>query len=109
MNQFMNLSSFAEELLVHEHAIVKIPKDVPLESAAMLGCGATTGLGAVLNTAKVEPGTTVAVFGCGGIGLTCIQRAYLAGARRTIPVAMVPSKLSLARPLGPPAPAPPQA
>ncbi len=100
MNQFMNLSSFAEELLVHEHAIVKIPKDVPLESAAMLGCGATTGLGAVLNTAKVEPGATVAVFGCGGIGLNCIQGAYLAGARRIIAVDMVSSKLELARQFG---------
>src|SRR3546814_10695982 len=66
----------------------------------MLGCGATTGLGAVLNTAKVEPGTTVAVFGCGGIGLNCIQGASLAGARRIIAVDMVPSKLELARQFG---------
>ncbi len=100
MNQFLNLSSFAEELLVHEHAIVKIPDEVPLEAAALLGCGATTGLGAVLNTAKVEPGSTVAVIGCGGIGLNCIQGAFLAGARRVIAVDMVASKLELAKQFG---------
>ena len=100
MNQFLNLSSFAEELLVHEHAIVKIPDEVPLEAAALLGCGATTGLGAVLNTAKVEPGSTVAVIGCGGIGLNCIQGAFLAGARRVIAVDMIASKLELAKQFG---------
>jgi S-(hydroxymethyl)glutathione dehydrogenase / alcohol dehydrogenase len=100
MNQFINLSSFAEQLLVHEHAIVKIPEEVPLESAALLGCGATTGLGAVLNTAKVEAGSTVAVIGCGGIGLNCIQGAYLAGARRIIAVDMVPYTLELVRQFG---------
>lgn len=100
MNQFLNLSSFAEELLVHEHAIVKIPEEIPLEAAALLGCGATTGLGAVLNTAKVEPGSTVAVIGCGGIGLNCIQGAFLAGARRIIAVDMVASKLELAKQFG---------
>lgn len=100
MNQFLNLSSFAEQLLVHEHAIVKIPEEIPLESAALLGCGATTGLGAVQNTAKVHPGATVAVIGCGGIGLNCIQGAYLAGARQIIAVDMVESKLELARQFG---------
>jgi S-(hydroxymethyl)glutathione dehydrogenase/alcohol dehydrogenase len=100
MNQFINLSSFAEQLLVHEHAVVKIAKDIPLESAALLGCGATTGLGAVQNTAKVHPGATVAVIGCGGIGLNCIQGAYLAGARQIIAVDMVESKLELARQFG---------
>lgn len=100
MNQFLNLSSFAEKLLVHEHAIVKVPEEVPLESAALLGCGATTGLGAVLNTAAVRPGSTVAVIGCGGIGLNCVQGARLAGARRIIAVDMVEYKLELARQFG---------
>jgi S-(hydroxymethyl)glutathione dehydrogenase/alcohol dehydrogenase len=100
MNQFLNLSSFAEQLLVHEHAVIKIPNDVPLESAALLGCGATTGLGAVLNSAEVRAGSTVAVIGCGGIGLNCVQGAYLAGARRIIAVDTMESKLELARQFG---------
>ena len=56
-------------MLVHENALVKIRDDMPLDRAALIGCGVTTGVGAVLNTAQVEPGTTVAVFGCGGVGL----------------------------------------
>jgi S-(hydroxymethyl)glutathione dehydrogenase/alcohol dehydrogenase len=79
---------------------VKVPEEVPLESAALLGCGATTGLGAVLNTAAVRPGSTVAVIGCGGIGLNCVQGARLAGARRIIAVDMVEYKLELARQFG---------
>ena len=100
MNQFLNLSSFAEQMLVHEHAIVKINPDMPLDRACLLGCGATTGLGAVQNTAKVEPGSTVAVIGCGGIGLNAIQGAYLAGASRIIAVDMLDSKLELAKVFG---------
>lgn len=100
MNQFLNLSSFAEQMLVHEHAIVKINPEMPLDRACLLGCGATTGLGAVQNTAKVEPGSTVAVIGCGGIGLNAIQGAYLAGASRIIAVDMLDGKLELARQFG---------
>ena len=100
MNQFINLSSFAEQMLVHEHAVVKINKEMPLDRAALLGCGATTGLGAAMNTAKVEPGSTVAVIGCGGIGLNAVQGAYLAGAARIIAVDMLDSKLELARTFG---------
>jgi S-(hydroxymethyl)glutathione dehydrogenase/alcohol dehydrogenase len=100
MNQFLNLSSFAEQMLVHEHAIVKINPEMPLDRACLLGCGATTGLGAVQNTAKVEPGSTVAVIGCGGIGLNAIQGAYLAGAARIIAVDMLDSKLELAKQFG---------
>jgi S-(hydroxymethyl)glutathione dehydrogenase/alcohol dehydrogenase len=100
MNQFLNLSSFAEQMLVHEHAIVKINPEMPLAQAALLGCGATTGLGAVMNTAKVEPGATVAVIGCGGIGLNAIQGAYLSGASRVIAVDMLDSKLELAKVFG---------
>ncbi len=98
--QFLNLSSFAEHMLVHEHAITKIRKDMPLDRAALIGCGVTTGVGAVIHTAKVEPGSTVAVIGCGGVGLSCINGAAIAGAGRIIAVDMVPSKLELARKFG---------
>ena len=100
MFQFFDLSSFAEQMLVHEHALVKIDKDMPLDRAALIGCGVTTGLGAVFNTAKVEPGSTVAVIGAGGIGLNCIQGAAIAGARRVIAVDMVREKLDLAKQFG---------
>src|ERR1700757_3981279 len=66
MNQFLNLSSFAEQMLVHENAIVKIDPDIPLDRAALVGCGVLTGVGAVFNAARVEPGSTVAVIGWGG-------------------------------------------
>jgi S-(hydroxymethyl)glutathione dehydrogenase/alcohol dehydrogenase len=100
IGQFANLSSFAEQMLVHEHAIVKIRNDMPLDRAALIGCGVTTGVGAVIHTAKVEPGATVAVIGCGGVGLSCINGAAIAGAGRIIAVDMVPSKLELARKFG---------
>ena len=66
INQFAHISSFAEKMLVHEHATVKVRDDVPVEVLALIGCGVTTGLGAALNTARVEPGSTVVVIGCGG-------------------------------------------
>ena len=96
MAQFADLSSFAEMMLVHENAIVKIRDDMPLDRAALIGCGVTTGVGAVFNTAKVEPGSTVAVIGCGGIGLNCIQAAAIAGAARVIAVDRIKEKLDLA-------------
>jgi S-(hydroxymethyl)glutathione dehydrogenase/alcohol dehydrogenase len=71
--QFANLSSYAEKMLVYENTLVKIRDDMPLNQAALIGCGVTTGVGAALNTAKVEPGSTVAVFGAGGVGLSAIQ------------------------------------
>jgi S-(hydroxymethyl)glutathione dehydrogenase / alcohol dehydrogenase len=98
--QLLDMGSFAEMMLVHEHGCVKVRPDVPLDRAALIGCGVTTGLGAVFNTAKIEPGTTVAVVGCGGIGLNCIQGAAIAGAGRIIAVDRVPSKLELARLFG---------
>jgi S-(hydroxymethyl)glutathione dehydrogenase/alcohol dehydrogenase len=100
VTQFANLSSYAEKMLVHEHALVKIPDDMPLDRAALIGCGVTTGVGAVLNTAKIEPGSTVAVFGCGGVGLSAIQGARIGGARMIIAVDTVESKLATARELG---------
>jgi S-(hydroxymethyl)glutathione dehydrogenase/alcohol dehydrogenase len=100
MPQFANLSAFAEQMLVHEHACVAIRRDMPLDRAALIGCAITTGTGAVVNTAKVAPGETVAVIGCGGIGLAAINGAALAGAGRIIAIDMLDSKLELARQFG---------
>jgi S-(hydroxymethyl)glutathione dehydrogenase/alcohol dehydrogenase len=100
VGQFANLGSFAEYMLVHEHAVAKIREDMPMDRAALIGCGVTTGVGAVIHTAKVEPGATVAVIGCGGVGLSCINGAAIAGASRIIAVDMVASKLELARKFG---------
>src|SRR5947199_6782775 len=100
LNQFLNLSSFAEQMLVHENAIVKIKKEMPLELAALIGCGVITGYGAVVNTAKVTAGETVAVVGCGGVGMAAINGAAIAGAGRIIAVDTNPVKLQLATKLG---------
>jgi S-(hydroxymethyl)glutathione dehydrogenase/alcohol dehydrogenase len=98
--QFLNLSSFAEMMLVHEHAIAKVRDDMPWAQAALIGCGVTTGVGAVIHTAAIEPGSNVAVIGCGGVGLSAINGAAIAGAARIIAIDMVPSKLDLARKFG---------
>src|ERR1700756_626192 len=100
MNQMFNLSSFGEQMLVHENAMVKIDDDIPLDRAALVGCGVMTGVGAVFNAAKVEPGATVAVIGCGGGGASAGEGAALAGAERIIAIDTVPSKLEVARELG---------
>lgn len=100
VHQFASLSSFAERMLVHEHAVAKIRDDMPMDRAALIGCGVTTGVGAVIHTASVEPGSTVAVIGCGGVGLSCINGAALAGAAKVIAVDQVASKLELARKFG---------
>jgi S-(hydroxymethyl)glutathione dehydrogenase/alcohol dehydrogenase len=100
MNQFLNLSSFGEQMLVHENSMVKIDPDIPLDRAALVGCGVMTGVGAVFNAAKVEPGATVAVIGCGGVGLSAVNGAALAGAERIIAIDTVASKLEVARELG---------
>jgi len=100
VNQFFGLAGFSEQLLVHEHYVVKIRADMPLDRAALLGCGVTTGVGAVINTARVRPGETVAVIGCGGIGLNAVQAAAITGAGRVIAVDRVASKLDLAARLG---------
>ena len=100
ITQFANLSSFAEMMLVHEHAVVKIRDDMPMDRAALIGCGVTTGFGAAIHTAGVEPGTSVAVIGCGGVGLSAINGAAIAGAAQIIAVDTVASKLDLARKFG---------
>ncbi len=100
MNQFLNLSSFAEQMLVHEHACTAIRKDMPLDVAALIGCSVTTGVGAVIHTSNVRPGETVAVIGCGGVGLAAVNGAAIAGAGRIIAVDRVGSKLNLAKAFG---------
>ncbi len=100
LHQFLHLSSFAEQMLVHEHTLVKIGRDIPFDKAALIGCGVTTGLGAVFRTARVEPGSTVVVVGCGGIGLSAVQGARIAGANRVIAVDRFSSKLELAQMMG---------
>jgi S-(hydroxymethyl)glutathione dehydrogenase/alcohol dehydrogenase len=98
--QFTNLGAFAEQMLVHEHAVVKVDPEYPLDRAAIIGCAVATGLGAVLNTAQVRAGSTVAVVGCGGVGLSSVQGARIAGARRIVAVDVEPAKFDLARALG---------
>ena len=100
MTQFYSLSSFAEQMLVHEHALVKVRQDMPLDRAALIGCAVTTGFGAVINTAQIEVGSTVAVIGCGGVGLSAVNGAAIAGAGRIIAVDVQGSKLNLARHFG---------
>ena len=100
ISQFADLSGYAEKMLVHENALVKISDDMPLDRAALIGCAVMTGVGAALHTAKVAPGSTVAVFGAGGVGLAIIQGARIAGARMIIAVDKFPAKLELAKKLG---------
>lgn len=97
---FTDIGGFADQMLLHERALVKIAPDVPLDRAALIGCGVVTGVGAVIHTARVEPGTSVAVFGCGGIGLAAIQGARLAGAARIIAVDVFEHKLAAAKRFG---------
>jgi S-(hydroxymethyl)glutathione dehydrogenase/alcohol dehydrogenase len=97
---FMGTSTFSEYTVVPEISIAKINPAAPLEKVCLLGCGITTGIGAVLNTAKVEEGATVAIFGLGGVGLSAIQGAVMANAGRIIAVDINASKFELAKQLG---------
>src|SRR5687768_2631731 len=97
---FMGTSTFSEYTVLPEIALAKIAKKAPLEKVCLLGCGITTGIGAVLYTAKVKPGSTVAVFGLGGVGLSVIQGAVIAKAERIIAVDINPAKEEMARALG---------
>ena len=94
------LATFAEEAVVHEAALVKIPSDFPLEQACLVGCGVTTGVGAALNAAKVTKGSTVAVIGCGGVGQSVIQGARIAGAARIIAIDLNEAKRASATKFG---------
>ncbi|HHX35296.1 MAG TPA: S-(hydroxymethyl)glutathione dehydrogenase/class III alcohol dehydrogenase [Gammaproteobacteria bacterium] len=97
---YMGTSTFSEYTVVAEVSLAKVPKDAPLEKICLLGCGVTTGIGAVLNTAKVEEGATVAIFGLGGIGLAAIIGAKMAKASRIIAIDINPDKFAIARELG---------
>ena len=100
VEQMARLGGFAELMLVHQNALVTITKDMPLDRAALIGCGITTGTGAVFRTAKVEPGARVCVIGAGGIGLAAIQGARIAGAGQIVVVDVSAAKLATARQFG---------
>jgi len=97
---YMGTSTFSEYTVLPEISVAKINKAAPLEKVCLLGCGITTGIGAVLNTAKVEPGASVAVFGMGGIGLSVVQGAVMAKAGRIVVVDTNPAKFEMAKLLG---------
>ena len=98
--QMLNLSAFAEMMLIHEHACVRIDPEMPLDRAAVIGCAVTTGAGTIFNACKLTPGETVAVVGCGGVGLATINAAKIAGAGRIIACDPIPEKRALAIKLG---------
>ena len=95
VNQMAGTGTFASYTVVPEVAPVRIDEDIPFPQAALVACGVMTGVGAVINTAQVQPGSTVAVFGCGGVGLNCIQGAAIAGATSIIAVDLLENKLEL--------------
>jgi len=97
---YMGTSTFSNFTVLPEIAVAKIRRDAPFEKVCYIGCGVTTGLGAVINTAKVEPGSSVAVFGLGGIGLNVVQGARLVGADRIIGVDLNPARQELAERFG---------
>jgi S-(hydroxymethyl)glutathione dehydrogenase/alcohol dehydrogenase len=97
---YMGTSTFSEYTVLPEISVAKVSKEAPLDKVCLLGCGITTGIGAVLNTAAVEPGSSVAVFGLGGIGLSVIQGAVMAGASRIVAVDLNPAKFEMAKALG---------
>ena len=98
--QGLKTSAFAEETVVDQSQLVSIPKEIPLESAALLACGVITGLGAVVNTARVPPNSSVVVIGCGGVGLNSVQGAKLSGANPIIAVDLLDNKLDAAMKFG---------
>jgi S-(hydroxymethyl)glutathione dehydrogenase / alcohol dehydrogenase len=98
--QFLSISSFAERMLLHENSLVRIDPDLPLDRAALVGCGVLTGVGAALRSSGLQAGQTVAVFGCGGVGLSIIQGARIGGARQIIAVDVFESKLEIAKAVG---------
>jgi S-(hydroxymethyl)glutathione dehydrogenase/alcohol dehydrogenase len=100
IGQFANLSSFAEKMLCPERSLVKIRDDMPLDRASLIGCGVTTGLGAALNTVHIPAGASVAIIGCGGVGLSALQGARIVGAGKIIAVDAQAWKFDLAQKLG---------
>lgn len=100
VNQMLNLSAYAEMMLIHEHACVAINPEMPLDRACVIGCAVTTGAGAIFNAADLVPGETVAIVGCGGVGLAAVNAARIAGAGRIIAIDPVADKRALAQKLG---------
>src|SRR5580658_5707706 len=97
LRQFIGISSYAEKMLLHENSIVRIDPGLPLDKAALVGCGVLTGVGAALRSSGLEAGQTVAVFGCGGVGLSIVQGARIGAARQIIAVDMFASKAEMAK------------
>jgi S-(hydroxymethyl)glutathione dehydrogenase/alcohol dehydrogenase len=100
VRQFINISSYAEKMLLHENSIVRIDPDIPLDKAALVGCGVLTGVGAALRSAGLEAGQTVAVYGCGGVGLSVVQGARIGGARQIIAIDQFGQKRQMAMRVG---------
>ncbi|MBO1901695.1 Zn-dependent alcohol dehydrogenase [Leucobacter weissii] len=100
LHHYLGVSSFAEEVVVPASGAIKVRDDAPLDVIAVVGCAVATGVGAVMNTAAVEPGSTVAVIGCGGVGLNVVQGAKLAGAERIVAIDIVPEKTRMALQFG---------
>ena len=97
---FAAIGSYAEHMLLHENSLVRIEPEIPLDRAALVGCGVLTGVGAALRSAGLQAGQTVAVFGCGGVGLSIVQGARIGGARQIIAVDQFDSKLEMAKGVG---------
>lgn len=100
MGGMTGLGTFAEEMIIPENAVVKVDADIPLDIVSLIGCGVTTGVGAAINTAAIEPGASVAVIGCGGVGISAIQGARIAGAAEIVAVDPVDSKHDIAKNFG---------
>lgn len=100
ITQAFGLGGFAEQALIHENQLARVPPDIPLDQAALLGCGVITGAGAVLNTARVGRGETVAIIGAGGVGLNAVSSAVIAGASAIVVIDLSDAKLELARDFG---------
>ena len=100
LRQFIGISSYAERMLLHENSVVKIDPALPLDRAALVGCGVLTGVGAALRTSGLQAGQTVAVFGCGGVGLAIVQGARIGGALQIIGVDVFDGKLEMAKRVG---------
>jgi len=100
LSGFCGCGTFAEELIVPEAALVKVDDDIPLDVVSLISCGVTTGVGAAINTAAIKPGSSVVVFGCGGVGISAIQGARIAGAAEILAVDMLEGKLAMAKNFG---------
>ena len=97
---FCGCGSFAEEMIVPENAVIPVDEEIPLGIVSLIGCGVTTGVGAAINTAQIKPGSSVAVIGCGGVGISAIQGARIAGAAEIVAVDTLDAKLDMAKKFG---------